>query len=156
MLIDNFVAPKSVFASGKRRGRPPSNMANQLEQQEKAQFKILASKRARKIIDSQTVAAYGTYHIVALSYDADGVRHQTIVRDEKRQASLLEKGLHGTDYMIIEGTPPDWRAGDAILNRAWGKPAETQDVNIKHTLVIHALGNAARAQPVDGEVLRVI
>lgn len=142
-MPETFIPPKTVSKNGKRVGRPPSNMANQLVQREKAMFNKLASRRARKIIDAQTVAALGTYHILAISFDEEGNKHLNIVRDMKRQENLIESGTLGKDYFIVEGTLPDWRAGDAILNRAWGKPKETTVVEGDFTFSLRALHKQA-------------
>lgn len=115
-------------------GRPAGvrmTQQNKLIMREKQAFNRIASRRAQKILNAQTVTALGTYHLIELFRDKNNVvveRH--IVRDLKRQEVLLNDFEHGVDYQILEGTPPDWRAGDAILNRAWGKPKESIEVDV--------------------------
>lgn len=122
--------PPKTFVSGKRVGRPPTkqNESTRLATREKVAFNRRASLMAGKLLNSQAILALGTHHMVTKTIDTDGKVHINIVRDMKRQQNLLDEGEYGKDYLIIEGTPADWRAADAILNRAWGKPKETLEI----------------------------
>lgn len=84
---------------------------------------------ADKLLNAQAIAALGTHRMIVLSLDDDGKKHIETVRDEKRMDNLLEKGVYGEDYLILAGAEPDWKAADALLTRALGKPKETLDVN---------------------------
>lgn len=132
------------------RGRPPGklNEATRIMQRERAAFNLTASRMAKKLLRAQAVIALGTHHIVVRSVDAEGKVHIEIVRDEKRQEKLIEEGAYGKDYLILEGTPGDFRAVDSILNRAWGKPTENIDLSgeVKFSLV----GLASQRAMLDG------
>lgn len=158
--MEIVVPPPKTFASGKRVGRPPSaqNAATKIATREKVAFNRIASKRAQKILQAQTVLAYGTYHIVELFRDPKNpqiILERHIVRDIKRQEALLNEFEHGVDYVILEGTPPDWRAGDAILNRAWGKPKETLEIEgeVKFTMSALHLHAQEKREEIDAPVV---
>lgn len=131
-IVQNMpqTTPQNVTPVKRGRGRPPGklNEATRIAQRERAAFNLTASRMAKKLLRSQAVIALGTHHIVTRSIDDEGKVHINIVRDEKRQEKLLEEGTYGKDYLILEGTPGDFRAADSILNRAWGKPTETIDL----------------------------
>lgn len=144
------------------RGRPAGklNEATKIESREKVAYKRIASLRAQKLLQSATIAAYGSYYIVRLLKNEAGVVYgREIVRAEKEQEKLLTEAVHGEDYLIVEGTAPDWRAGQAILDRAWGKAKETIDVNENVTFTLRSLvesNEAAQLPPLQGEVLRIV
>ena len=129
-------------------GRPAGkqNEASRVMAREKAYTNLLIAKRAKKLVESQTIVAIGTHHMITIRFDDDGTRHTEIVRDDKRQEKLLTEGVYGKDYLIIEGTPADWRAGDALLNRAFGKPKETLEIDGEVGFTLRALNQVVPTQ----------
>lgn len=151
--IDNI--PVEKRPRGRPKGIVPSHTL--LLQRQKAVFNQRASRMAGKLLDAQAVIALGTHHMVVKSI-VEGKVHLNIVRDDKRQQELLDTGIYGQDYLIIEGTPGDWRAADAILNRAWGKPKETLELegDVKFSLkALHLHKNETAYLPVPAEVISI-
>ena len=75
------------------------------------------------------IVAVGTHRMVTVTRDDEGKAHVETVRDVVMIDELLARGKYGEDYLILEGSAPDWRAADALLNRALGKAKET----VEHT-----------------------
>lgn len=109
------------------------------------QAKILKASKRKLLqgvdaaLNSLLIAMKGTHRVVVKSFDDEGKMHIETVRDMKRIDELLLHGEYGTDYMILAGAEPDWRAADAFLNRGLGKPAESMKVDVKHTFSLKAL-----------------
>lgn len=97
-----------------------------------------------KIINAQTNVALGMHKMLALTFDEDGKRHIETVRDEKRMQNLLDHGEYGVDYLIVEGEKADWKAGNALLDRAFGKASETLKVNGEVKFSLKTLAMQAR------------
>lgn len=132
------------------RGRPPTKMreASRIAARERASMNHSIALRTRKIVDAQTVSAIGTYHLLELIRDPKNpqiIWERRIVRDIKRQEKFLDEATYGEDFIIVEGTPPDWRAGDALLNRAYGKPKETLEIEGEVSFKLKALHIVAPA-----------
>ena len=91
-------------------------------------YAMRASRYAGVLLDSQLKSALGTHFVATPRVDEDGaiVGHDAVT-DVDRARDIMTSGKIGTDYIIIEGTPSDWRAADSILSRAFGKPAEVDD-----------------------------
>lgn len=83
----------------------------------------------QEALNVQLIAMKGTHRVVVVTKDEEGKNHIETVRDIKRIDALLESGEYGKDYLILAGAEPDWRAADAFLSRALGKPVES----IKHS-----------------------
>lgn len=116
-------AKGGIAKGGKRSARKMKEIAV------KTAMKQRIFAMADKLLNAQAIAALGTHRMVVLSFDEDGKKHIETVRDEKRMDNLLEKGVYGEDYLILAGAEPDWKAAEALLTRALGKPKETLDVN---------------------------
>lgn len=82
------------------------------------------------------------------------MKHVETIRDEKRIENLLDTAELGVDYFIVVGALPDNKAADSILNRAWGKPAETLDVNVEHKFSLKDL--AARRDAIRNPIKKSI
>lgn len=111
-------------------GRPKGVLSPETILKNKAE-KILRTriyKMTDKLISAQSIVAIGTHKMIRISIDADGKKHVETVRDEKRMQNLLDTGVYGKDYIIVEGSLPDYRAADALLNRGYGKPKESLDL----------------------------
>lgn len=127
-------------------GRPPGKLSEstKISAREKVAFNRMASLNARRILYSQLAVALGTFHMLELIRDPKNVEiiwERRIVRDIKRQEKFLESGEYeyGRDFIIVEGALPDWRAGDAILNRAWGRAKEVVEIEGDVQFSIRAL-----------------
>lgn len=81
--------------------------------------------RALNIIDAQYNAAIGYHKMIHMYKDSEGMTHAETVRDPKQMQEYLDTGVYGTDYTIVYGAEPDWKAGDALLNRGFGKARES-------------------------------
>ena len=95
------------------------------------EYNFRASAIAHKIFNAQVQVALGSHLLIALVKDEDGKLSREIVRDIARQEKFIEQGEYGVEYIITEGAPPDWRAGEAILNRPFGKPKENLDLKVE-------------------------
>ncbi len=142
-----------------KRGRPPGTIleTTKLKRAAQASFNMLASHSARRILQSQLYQALGSYYVIELIRDPKDpliIWERKIVRDDKRIQDFLENGAfeYGHDFIIVEGRPGDFRAGDAILNRAWGKPKETLEVEGDVKFSMRALHLHAQ-KVVKGEVI---
>lgn len=99
-------------------------------------------------IRTQFIAMTGTHRLVEITHDKDGKKIYTQpVRDVARIDTLLTTGVYGDDYVILEGQSGDWRAADAFLTRAMGKPSETMKIDVKHTFSLVGLARERRALP---------
>lgn len=110
-----------------KRGTMSLRKVNEMKKKTAIKQRILAM--ADKLLNAEMVAAMGTHRMVVIDTDEDGKKHLTTIRDEARMDILLETGEYGIDYLIIAGAEPDWKAAEALLTRALGKPRETLDIN---------------------------
>lgn len=110
-------------------GRPKGKKNKATLEKEKVMAAVRQQilKKADKLINSQVITALGTYKIVVIE-KVDGIMRATTVRDNDHMDELLNTGVLGKDYLIVAGSVPDWKAGDALLNRALGKATEHIDV----------------------------
>lgn len=116
-----------------RKGKKMSKTLEKLRVEAGVRNRILSM--ADKLLNSQAIAAIGTHRMVVLSFDEEGKKHIETVRDETRMQNLLDNGVYGEDYLILEGTKADWKAADALLTRVFGKPKESLEVNHTFSLV---------------------
>jgi hypothetical protein len=111
--------------SGAKKGVTPNAVIRRRE----AQGVLLADiekqihLRASKIIDAQYIAAMGTMQM-CIPQKVNGKLEFTRVKDEKEMKRLLDEGDNGKDYVVFAGESPDWKAGESLLNRGFGKPTE--------------------------------
>ncbi len=119
--------------SGRKRGVKSKHTLANLKTREQALelFQQRAFKMTNKLLDAQSIVAMGTHKMIAVTKDAEGKTHVETIRDEKRMQEFLDTGTYGIHYMIVEGSAPDFRAADAILNRALGKPTESIELTGK-------------------------
>lgn len=78
-----------------------------------------------KLFDAQAVVALGTYKMIRMYKDESGMPHVETIRDETRMQNLLDTGQYGVDYIVVAGEAPDWKAANALLDRAYGKAKES-------------------------------
>lgn len=113
-----------------KRGRPIGSKSFKTIQQQMVldAVKDRIYKASAKLINSQLIAAEGTHKMVVKTKDSKSREVIRTIRDVEEMDKLLIKGVYGKDYFIVEGTLGDWRAGESLLHRAFGKPSETLDV----------------------------
>lgn len=120
------------MAGGKRKGagrkKGGQNASTKLRDAAHSKFKDKAAKIAQTLLRAQTVEAIGYHRIIAITIDREGNKHVETIKDEKKIEKLLAEGTLGVDYHIIAGKDPNYKASDAILNRAFGRPKETVEL----------------------------
>lgn len=110
------------------KGKKSARTLAKLQTAAAARERILVA--ADKLINAQMIQAVGTHRMVVVTVDKDDKRHIETVRDEARMQNLLDEGKYGEDYLILEGSKPDWKAAQSLLDRAFGKAA--QQVSVTH------------------------
>lgn len=118
-------------------GRPKGSKLPQTILKEAAlkEFNFRVTKMANKLFNSQASIALGTHRMVTVETDEDGTKHVRAVNDEARIDKLIEEGVYGEDYIILVGKPGDWKAANAMLDRAFGKAKESLDLHVNFSLV---------------------
>lgn len=118
---------------GRPKGKLPSTI---LKEKAQLNFAKRASKMSSKLYNAQAVQALGSWKMITITTDEFGQKHVRTIRDEKEIEILLDTGEVNVDYFLVVGAMPDYKASDAILNRAWGKPKESidLDINVKVSL----------------------
>lgn len=106
---------------------------------------IRIAKMADKLLNSQAIVALGTHRMVTVEIDEDGKKHIKTIRDEDRMQKLLDEGEYGIDYMILEGSKADWKAGNALLDRAFGKAKESLALSGEVTFSLKTLVDRRKA-----------
>ena len=107
---------------GRKKGSKLPKTLEKLKQLEALKQRVFAM--TNKLVNAQAMIALGTHKMICVHKTAEGMKAET-VRDEDRMQSFLDTGVYGKDYLIVVGKEPDFRAGDALLNRAYGKPTES-------------------------------
>jgi len=112
-------------------GRPKGSKSKTTIEREQIleQIKATIAGRATKIVESQTVAAFGTHRVLRLTRDLEGkITNSSIVFETSEIDRLISAGEYGRDYIFASGADPDWRAGESLLNRTFGKPKDTLEL----------------------------
>lgn len=155
MASTPVIAEKIGQIAVRGRGRPVGTMTKEtkLRMKSTATMQRRIYRIADKLIGAQIVSALGSYKIVVKSVDADGIISFETVREEKRMQELLDNGIHGKDYLIVAGAIPDWKAGNALLDRGFGKPKESLELSGEVSFSLRALAERRLAEQKDQEVL---
>jgi hypothetical protein len=125
---ENASLIRQEFGGGRSKGSLSPHTKLKMKTEQLIKRRIF--RMAEKLISSQSVAALGTYKVITLSIDeVTGQKKVTTIRDEKHITELLDHGEYGKDYLIVAGAEPDWKAANALLDRAYGKAKETLDLN---------------------------
>lgn len=113
--------------NSKKAGRPKGKKAAKTLDKEASLERIRQRVFAMsdKLINAQAVVAMGTHKMVRPYTGTDGLPKTETVRDMDEMEKLIQNGVLGKDYLIVEGSAPDHKAADALLNRAYGKPVES-------------------------------
>lgn len=138
-------------------GRPKGvvNKETLLKQKAQKEMNIRIAKMAGKLLNAQAIVATGTHKVVTFETDEKtGEKKFTVVRDEKEIEDLLTNGKYGEDYLVLEASPADWKAANALLDRVFGKAKESIDISgeVKFTL----RGLAERRKVIDVPVINLI
>ena len=84
---------------------------------------------SHKLLNAQAIAAVGTHKMIQIMNGPNDTKITRTIRHITEIERLLDTGVYGKDYIIIEGREGDWKAANAILDRALGKAKETIDLN---------------------------
>jgi len=129
IALDKLETPAKKQHGGKRAGagQPKGNqqIATVVRAMELADIQSSVKLMAKKLVNSQAVAALSAHKMVILDRDENGKVHMTQIRDDNMMQELLDTGEYGKDYVIVEAREGDWKAADALLNRAFGRPKDT-------------------------------
>jgi len=108
--------------SGPKKGTKHKETITREAVAEKVRSQIMGM--ASKLVRAQAIAAFPAHRMIIITETSDGKKIET-VRDEDRMQELLDTGIVGKDYFIVEGRDGDWKAGNAMLDRALGKATES-------------------------------
>lgn len=118
-------AGRPMGAKSKRRLSHISTIEKAIEYFQQRTFGVVD-----KIFNAQMIVAQGSHKMLRMHLK-NGVVETETIRDMDKMQELLDTGEYGKDYVIVVGELPDFRAGDAILNRGLGKPTETLNIGNK-------------------------
>lgn len=152
MPLSSEQARKNALIGG---GRPAGSLSAQgkLKLKMNKVFNTRVYKITSKLFEAQAVVAFGTYKMIRMYKDEAGMPHVETIRDEKRMQNLLDTGQYGTDYIVVAGEQPDWKAADALLNRAYGKPKESLELSGEVSFSLRALAERRLAESKEEETL---
>lgn len=139
--------PEIARKNGMLGGRPKGslNKLTLLKEKRRNQIDKSIATMALKITNSQAMTALGTHKLLELYKDeSTGLMQKRVVNDIKRIEKFLESGVYGVDYIIVVGKNPDWKAGNALLDRTFGKAKETVEHTGEVTFSLKALAESRR------------
>ena len=115
---------------GRKLGVKSKEKLSQIKTKEEALelFQKRAFGMTNKILNAQMIVAQGSHKMIRTKR-VNGILKTEQVTDIDTIQDLLDNGVNGEDYEIVVGALPDFRAGDAILNRALGKPTEVIEMS---------------------------
>ena len=137
--MQNSKTKKNPKGAGRKKGKTTET---QLKEKALKDFKLKASKMANSLLLSQAQEAIGTRQIVRrddIYSKGKLVKVEfNVVEDAKEIEKVLNEfqdidgrgEIDGVFYMITQDKP-NYRASDAILNRAFGRPTESHEVSGK-------------------------
>ncbi len=136
------IAQKNGMLGGRPRGS--KHRITILKEKMRDRYEKYIATISHKIVNSQTNLALGTYKMFSISFDENGKKVLTTVNDENKIEDLIMHGEAGKDYIVVEGSKGDWKAGNALLDRAFGKASETLKVNGEVKFSLKTLAMQAR------------
>jgi len=153
MPLSSEQARKNAMFSIGKSGRPVGIDTRKKIAQTKAMNKRIVAM-TDKLINAQAIIAVGTHKMVRMYKGEDGKTHVETIRDEVRMQNLIDSGEYGKDYVIVIGTMPDWRAGNAMLDRAFGKAKETIELGENTMFSLKKLAQSRReAELLNGDII---
>jgi len=94
-------------------------------------FRQRAMKRAIQLFDAQYLVAMGTTHLFRIEKHKGGKDEHVLVTNEHEIKQFLDEhgqngsGLIEDTWYYISTKDPDYKAGDSILDRTFGKANQT-------------------------------
>lgn len=82
-----------------------------------------------KLVNAQYMNAIGTHKMIQVMNGPGDTKITRTVRDQDEMQRLLDEGIYGVDYIILMGKESDWKAANALLDRAMGKAKESIEIN---------------------------
>jgi hypothetical protein len=142
---------KAVMA-GKLGGRPPGTKSQKTKDREKEQEAMnqMVMRKVRPLIRAGLSRALGQQFVYRIDEekDKDGKvtkREHVLVTSPEEIAEALDqmegmgRGGDNDEYYYITTKEPDVKAIDMLLNRPFGKPKESTEVEVHHTFSLTAL-----------------
>lgn len=159
--------PKKNLSEIRRKAAEASALVRQESAKAKHKTELQVAKQVKKIQLKQAtfVAQQMILPAVGLTHVYKRITHKndrgTVTRvenirmedpDEIAHALNCIDNNHGIDddetiYYYITTKDPDYRAGEAILNRAIGKTPDKIEANVKHTFTLTGLAKSRKALP---------
>lgn len=146
---------KKAIALGKRMGMPRGVKTRKVLEREKVLRSInqVIMDKAEKIIRASIIPALGMNFVYRIDEEKDVKgrvikREHVLVEDPEEIALALDEmesgGNHPEDkYYYVTTKAPDYRAGESLLNRAFGKAKESVAVEVEHKFSLRDLGKKA-------------
>lgn len=125
-----MTSQKQIIANrknAKNAGRKVGSKSKATLTRDKAfkKFEQRVFKVTGKVFNAQLSQAIGTHKMVRLYTNTAGVPSVEVIRDLKRMDKLFDEGEYGKDYVIVAGKDPDYKAGNALLDRGFGRATES-------------------------------
>lgn len=117
--------------NGQKGGKPPGSKSERtlIKEQVKAEMYQRIFGMTQRLVNAQYKIAIGTHKMVQMIKGPGDTMMTRTIRDEEEMQRLLDEGEYGIDYIILVGKEGDWKAANALLDRAMGKAKETLDIN---------------------------
>lgn len=120
-------------------GKPKgvTNDANRENREALEKYKARVRMRLNRLINSQMALAEGVNYMYVGELDDKGKMQYTQITDPDEIAEALNKGLDKLEdgkIYFITAKDPDGKAIDAMLDRTFGKPKETIEIDNKKPL----------------------
>jgi hypothetical protein len=122
-----FMAGDASRKNGKKGGKPKGAKSKKTLDKEIVleRFRQRTYQVVDKLFNAQFALSSGMYKMLRPYMGSDGLPHTEVIRDEKAMEELVLNGVHGKDYLLVEGSAPDNKAISNMLDRAFGKPTES-------------------------------
>lgn len=124
--MDGRALTSALNARNKKGTKSAKVLLREQVMQEIYQRVFMAS---HKLINAQMIQAVGTHKMIQIMEGPGNTKITRTIRSMDEMQRLLDEGVYGRDYVVIEGKPADWKAANAVLDRAFGKAKETFDIN---------------------------
>ena len=135
--IQNSEAGRALASLGAGRPKGAKNKLTIAKEKARIEMETFTTKLAKSLVSSQAKIALGSYHIAIWVRGANGQMQLKKITDDKQIEKLLATGIVDKDYIIVQASEGSWQAGNAVLDRTFGKATEHSkvDVDVKFSLV---------------------
>lgn len=151
MTIGRRKAMERGVVFGTKKGtKMPKTIAKEAIQKEINQH---ISARALDIVRATLIPTLGMNFVYRIDEEKNkkGVvtsRKHVLVEDPEEIALALDQmdvgGVHPKEkYYYVTAKAPEYKAGESLLNRAFGKPKESMSVDVEHHFSLKDLGQKA-------------